>query len=228
MVIDTLSTAIPGADEDAAATASAVMSGNGSARRIARAWDATVIVAHHTGKDPQRGARGSSGWEGNSDFALVIKSNKEAGTAELHVKKMRDGPDRFNVFYRVTASPSGVPLARRISEVDYKAAVAAEAANPQREVYHALKRLCRAAGGPVTSFVLASETVPLVEGQKPEDRGRLVHNEIKRLQSLARRNKRSGKLGPLAPYVVRDHRGEPINPIMWDFPLAPDDGGDDE
>ncbi|HEX3920068.1 MAG TPA: AAA family ATPase [Caulobacteraceae bacterium] len=224
VVIDTLATAIGGENEDSSATASAV---DKAGRRIAQAWNATVIVVHHAGKDETRGARGSSGWEGNADFAHVIGSNKEAGTAKLHIKKMRDGPDGFSVFYRVSRSPRGVPLARRIPENEYRTALGTDTTSPQRDVYHALKRLSRGPAGPITTRVLAEELVPLVKGQDLEEREKHLHNEVKRLQGLTRPNRYSKAPGPLAVYVARDHRNQPLNPIEWVFPFGDDDGESD-
>ena len=227
VVIDTLATAIPGLDENAASTGS-LISGNGPAGKIKAAFNAAVLFVAHQGKDGSKGVRGTSAFRANSDFVWEITSDKTSGTARLHVKKMRDGPDDFSVFYRIVTGANGVPVARRISESEHHAAASVRPSKDQAEVAEVLARLSRAGGGPFTTQAIAIGLVPHAKDQTVEAHQHLVYNEVKRLQALARPKKGSTKPGVLAAFVVRDHRGEPLNPVMWELPYPLDDGGGDE
>ncbi len=223
VVVDTLATALPGADENAASTGS-LLTGNGPAGRIRAAFNAAVVFVAHSGKDAKKGPRGSSAFSGNVDFVWEITTDKLAGTARLHVRKMKDGPDGFCVYYRVAPAANGVPVARRMSEADYKAIHRDEASGDRQEVAQAL----RAFHEPVTTRVLAMELVPREKGQDEDEAEVRIVNEIKRLQALARPHRRTGAPGILAGYLVRDHRGQPLTPIQWDIPRADVEDADDD
>jgi hypothetical protein len=86
-IIDTLSQCTPGADENAAqdmslATANMI--------RIRRELATTVIFVHHTGKDEDKGMRGSSAIKANTDGAIEVTRNGMSGLAT--VKRQKDGP----------------------------------------------------------------------------------------------------------------------------------------
>ena len=123
VVIDTLATALAGEDENSSATASC-LTDNGAAGMIRRAWGCVVIVIAHAGKDVERGVRGSSGFEANVDFVLMVKAHKEQRVIEVHAKKMRDAPDGQTVHYAYEAE--GVPVPVRITEKEFKALFAME------------------------------------------------------------------------------------------------------
>lgn len=110
--IDTLSKAVPGADEN-----SAQEMGNAlhSAELIARAVGGLVVLVHHSGKDGQRGLRGSSVLEGNID--AIVRVQREAGAKQRRwsIAKMKDGPDDASGGFDLDVVPlgtgeDGVPL----------------------------------------------------------------------------------------------------------------------
>ncbi len=88
VVVDTLSEAITGQDENAAAVASLVMA---QAGRIRRAFSATVILVHHLGKDSAKGARGSSVFASGADAVWEVAYDRDAGLVSQKVEKMRRG-----------------------------------------------------------------------------------------------------------------------------------------
>lgn len=102
VVIDTLSTALNGEEENAAATA-AHLNGNGAAGQLAKAFGAAVIFVAHSGKDPAKGIRGSSGFKANVDFAWRIV-RKAKGSVQRTVDKMKDAEDGFSVYHQVGVS----------------------------------------------------------------------------------------------------------------------------
>lgn len=118
IVIDTLATATAGEDENSSQFASH-LTDNGAIGRIKRAFEATVIVIAHEGKDSSKGARGHSGLSGNVDAGLRVSVPEEKGIRiKVTVDKMRDGEAKFNVFYGI--DPDQVPVPRRISEAEFE------------------------------------------------------------------------------------------------------------
>jgi hypothetical protein len=113
VIIDTLAAAMAGLNEDSAETG-AMLTSNGPVGVIARAFKATVLLAHHTGKDVTKGGRGSSAFHGNSDFFLLLTANKVARVSSVFVDKMRGGRSRYSQAFSVDEGLNGVGVARRI------------------------------------------------------------------------------------------------------------------
>ena len=85
IVIDTLTRLITGLDENSAKDASMVTK---FMEQLARYFECFVLAIHHTGKDQNKGARGSSAFYANVDTVLSTKL-KQGGT-ELRVRKQKD------------------------------------------------------------------------------------------------------------------------------------------
>jgi hypothetical protein len=83
IVIDTLSAAAAGDDENAAADMSAFVA---KLKQVAERTGAAVLAIHHTGKDRMSGMRGSSALRGNADFVIELTETKE-----LAIEKCREG-----------------------------------------------------------------------------------------------------------------------------------------
>jgi len=81
VVIDTMSAAMAGADENSAQEASIVLQ---RMNQIARAANCSVLGVHHTGKNKDGGARGSYVFKANADFMLEIRQG------EIVAEKKRD------------------------------------------------------------------------------------------------------------------------------------------
>jgi len=124
VILDTLATATAGEDENAAITA-AMLTANGPVGRIRQELKALVLVLAHSGKDANKGVRGHSGFKGNADAVLRVTADKDLGTIEIFVEKMRDGRDRFSVHFKIeTPLPgpfAGVPVPRKITGAAYDA-----------------------------------------------------------------------------------------------------------
>jgi hypothetical protein len=121
IVLDTLATATAGQDENTALMSS-LLTANGPVGRISREFKALVVVLAHQGKDPDKGIRGHSGLSGNIDAGLIATSDKKHGIIQLFVDKMRDGPDKFAVYYRFDPDDDVIPVPRRITETEAQAA----------------------------------------------------------------------------------------------------------
>jgi hypothetical protein len=85
IVIDTLTRLLTGLDENSAKDASMVTK---FMEQLARFYECFVLAIHHTGKDQNKGARGSSAFYANVD--TVISTKLKQGGTELRVRKQKD------------------------------------------------------------------------------------------------------------------------------------------
>jgi hypothetical protein len=85
IVIDTLTRLITGLDENSAKDASMITK---FMEQLARYFECFVLAIHHTGKDQNKGARGSSAFFANVD--MVMTTRRKQGGTELRVKKQKD------------------------------------------------------------------------------------------------------------------------------------------
>jgi hypothetical protein len=85
VIVDTLARAMAGADENSAQDIGQVV---GHADLIRQVTGATVLLVHHTGKDVERGARGSSALRAAVDTEIECKGL--AGQRMATVAKQRD------------------------------------------------------------------------------------------------------------------------------------------
>lgn len=96
IVIDTLARTLPGADENSSADMGGFVA---NAAAIAAAFNCLVLVVHHSGKDAERGMRGSSNLNGATDAEWQISSKDGIRTVLLH--KMKDGEDGLEWSFRL-------------------------------------------------------------------------------------------------------------------------------
>ncbi|WIH06942.1 AAA family ATPase [Xanthomonas translucens pv. graminis] len=98
VVIDTLNQTAAGADENSAKDMGRYIA---SMKRIRDETGATVVVVHHSGKDPGKGMRGSSSLLGAMDTTVEVSRDKEMRTITVTVHKQKDAerepPMRFNL-----------------------------------------------------------------------------------------------------------------------------------
>lgn len=88
VVLDTLSRMIGSGDEDKARDVNQVVQ---RAEKIQRATGAHVLIVHHSGKDRDRGMRGSNALLGAVDAAIEISRHEESGICEGKIAKVKDG-----------------------------------------------------------------------------------------------------------------------------------------
>jgi Bifunctional DNA primase/polymerase, N-terminal/AAA domain len=134
VVIDTMTNALSGEDLNSDITAS-YLADNGPAGAIRRAFGATVILIAHAGKDATKGVKGSSGYEDNADFVILVESFRRAGSdtgcVKTSIAKMRDGYDGYVQHWQFVDDPLLVPVPRPISDADFAKWLEAKA--PTRE-----------------------------------------------------------------------------------------------
>lgn len=85
IIIDTVSRAIPGADENATDVMTALIAACDQVREHTKG---AVLGVHHTGKDRDRGMRGNSSLFGAIDF--VIRASRSGDTLTLTVEAQKD------------------------------------------------------------------------------------------------------------------------------------------
>lgn len=96
VVFDTLARSIGTSDENCAQAMTAIADATDS---IAHAVKAHVMLVHHTGKDVERGGRGSSALRGAVDTELALLPHK-SGAIVLSQEKQRTMPKSKSVHFR--------------------------------------------------------------------------------------------------------------------------------
>lgn len=98
IVIDTLNQTAAGADENSAKDMGRYIA---SMKLLRNATGATVVVVHHSGKDPGKGMRGSSALLGAMDTTVEVERASDGRSIKVAVKKQKDAerepPMRFNM-----------------------------------------------------------------------------------------------------------------------------------
>ena len=104
IVIDTLSRMIGGGDEDRARDVNVVVR---TAERIQRLTGAHVLIVHHSGKDRDRGMRGSNALLGAVDAAIEVTKDADSGLCDAKVTAIKDGGDIGPFAYTLSQTAVG-------------------------------------------------------------------------------------------------------------------------
>lgn len=88
VVVDTISMASLGADENSAKDMGMVLQG---LKHIRETLDCFVLGVHHLGKDESRGSRGWSGLPAAADVEIQIRGDAQHKRAMVRLSKLRDG-----------------------------------------------------------------------------------------------------------------------------------------
>lgn len=105
VVIDTLAQAMPGGDENAAVDMGRALA---ACKLIHQATGATVLLVHHSGKEPRKGARGWSGLKGAADAELEVTRNDSTNARCIKVTKQKDGDDSASYPFELEVVKLGV------------------------------------------------------------------------------------------------------------------------
>lgn len=132
IALDTWAGVTPTHDENDTADCKAAVT---ACERLLKASGGLMLLSHHSGKDPTRGARGSSVLRAAVDVELTTSKDKD-GTRELLVTKSRDGDDGQSWRFRlervqVGVGEDGLPLHSCV--VDYGALGVAQQPSQQPE-----------------------------------------------------------------------------------------------
>lgn len=90
IILDTLARCFGGSDENAAKDMGAFIQG---CDYIKAATQATVLIIHHSGKDQDKGARGSSAFRAALDVEFNVRREGDGGALILSCTKMKDAEE---------------------------------------------------------------------------------------------------------------------------------------
>ena len=113
IVIDTLARHHTG-DENSASEMSSFIS---NLDRLSEEFKATVLIVHHAGKDPSRGARGSSAFRAALDHEIRV-TKPETGITNLTCEKAKDAEPFPPMSFRLKQSDVVDELGRMLAEPD--------------------------------------------------------------------------------------------------------------
>ena len=213
VVIDTLASVTPGANENSAEDMGAVIA---RCKRLQEATGATVLLVHHSGKDASRGARGWSGLRGAVDVEIEITRKGDDRLAK--VTKQKDGEDGALFPFRLLSvdlgqDDDGVPLTSCV--VEHLNTVPEGSRRPpsgsnQQIVFDVVKRLAPCSVDDVLKAAI--EKMP----HDPEKRDKRRDHAKRALDGLI-----SGKHIICDSQVIRLY-GDPNH--GWDFPSNESEG----
>lgn len=105
IVFDTLARSIGLLDENCAASMTQVVQ---AAEWIARSLNTHVMLVHHTGKDADRGGRGSSALRAAVDTEICLKPGKTENSVAVVQDKQRTQPKLAAVYFRIEKTVLGM------------------------------------------------------------------------------------------------------------------------
>lgn len=122
VVIDTLARSFVGGDENDAKDMGSFVT---NAEAIKRATRGSVIAIHHTGKDKEKGARGSSALRGAVDTEIMVEKSEGLPNLKVRVTKQKDGEEGEPIRLRLVTTEVAHP---KTGEVVASCVVAEDAA----------------------------------------------------------------------------------------------------
>lgn len=113
---------------------------------LRRHWKATVLIVHHSGKDSDRGARGSSALKGAADAEYEVSRNEDDKIIRLTPRKMKDAeepePLAFELIGVKVSDSTGKPVSgATLKLIEYSAPPAATTAKLGKQQNAALEVL---------------------------------------------------------------------------------------
>lgn len=203
VAIDTVARAMGGLDENDARSAGLMVT---ASERIMAAWDCSVVLIAHTGKDTAKGVRGSSALFAAVDACWRVSRTKETLAVTLSCEKMKDADPPPDIHLQ-GQNAAGSLVFNAISADEYAALSRTVPPLSQADVQKALRAAGAVAGATIPTRQLAASLVA-GEGGDP-----------KAAQAMERRLRRAAEKH-LAAYVV-----EGGGSLKWTFPDAEHAGG---
>jgi hypothetical protein len=105
VIIDTLAQTAPGGDENSSEDMGLLLR---HCRRIQEVTSGLVLLVHHAGKDPTKGARGWSGLKGAMDAMLEVSRIEGSDLRKVRVEKSKDDADGAEWPFRLDVVQLGV------------------------------------------------------------------------------------------------------------------------
>jgi hypothetical protein len=150
--LDTMSRLMTGLDENSAKDATAITN---FMEQLSRYYECLVLGIHHTGKDQNKGARGSSAFYANMD--VVISTKLRQGGTEFRVRKQKDADVGDEIrYFEVKEFGQSIVLVRSENmpaEIEHKAGKSRYDWASTNEVVKALEGM----GGKASTSTLVQE-----------------------------------------------------------------------
>lgn len=184
VVIDTATRALRGLDENSAKDMGQF---SAACEFIQTQLDCTVIVIRHTGKDKERGGRGSNVIEGDFDTILQVDRHDKTMFVALSVKEQRNAAEREEP-YRFEGRPWENSLAFfPVGDNAWNKATKKDNPFANQRIGAALRELgAIGADHTVTTLVLATHITPQLNGETQEERERAVAKNARELVKASR------------------------------------------
>ena len=206
VIIDVLAKTIPGADVNAAKDAGEIVV---AMEEIARGFGgATVIATRHPPLATEGRGTGSNEFVSLAFFQWLI--SEAGGVVTLHVDKMKDGADNFEVRYKVDRREDGTPVIADATEADLAetARRTVQVVGPDEIVADAVELLSGIERRPISMSALTARLRELPGGRYDL----LAEGDLtKRLRNAVWGGSHKGRTGrpsgPLAPYARIDGCG---------------------
>lgn len=99
VIVDTVARVLPGAEENASKEMGLFVA---ACDAIKDACNVAVIGIHHSGKDEDRGMRGSTALEGAGDAILHLKRKDDSKIVEVITEKQKDGEEAKPLYLKLT------------------------------------------------------------------------------------------------------------------------------
>lgn len=185
VVIDTGAKMMAGTNENDARDAGAFVA---FCDQIREALACNVLAILHSGKEAERGIRGSSAIYAGFDTVIALETERKKLVTCLRVEKHKDAEERGTPWYLRMVQIAGSLVPSEIEAKQFSEAV--EGDNPLRElnVARTLKEFQAGIDGKpaVTTHVLASYLYPLEAGQLLEENARLQKGAVAALNKMAK------------------------------------------
>lgn len=183
LVIDTVARAMAGMNENDAQDVGEFIE---ALDMLKRALGCTVLAIHHSGKDHDRGARGSSAFLGGVDTMLEVKAHHASRALALHVRKQKDA-DEAETPWTFEGHVVGPSLVFFETDTDtHRKLTKSEDAYSTVKVGAALRELkATSEVAAVSSLVLATHLTPLIMDETPEERNRAIARTSRSIVALS-------------------------------------------
>lgn len=203
IILDTLSKVMAGLNENDARDANQMVKFCDS---LAEAFGCTVIVIHHTGKDAERGARGSSAYFAGFDTVLEVKAHQKTKAVEVWCRKHKDAEEPEKPWTFEGSSIAGSLVFSPTSPKEHRVLADEGDILAGKKIGGALAKLgAYGQDKGVVSHVLARELTPANESDDPEEHEKQIGRTARSLSALSR-----SKLEAYAMRVGRD--------LLWFLP----------
>lgn len=203
IVIDTLSKAMAGLNENDAADAGQFLR---FCDALVEKFGCSVVAIHHTGKDFAKGARGSSAFHAGFDTVIEIRAKRETKAVSVTVQKHKDAEEKETPWTFEGRVIGGSLVFFPTTQKEHYTLTNEQSEYSPRKIGAALKKLnAYGADHALTTNVLAQEITERVENQSDESHQIAISRAARALHRAAKED--------LEAYTVQNGKQ-----TMWALP----------